>query len=477
MTDVLGSFYTGRKIRQGVSASSPSNETGVTPEPLNPPGSPGVNLFTNLGDVLDNDYNGKNGFVPVVVDEGYLELQPLPQFEEYRLISGGVVQWTGIGYIFNISSAIYKIGGVLYQTVPTTKTLATPDPTNNRIDVLAVDVNGQVVVIAGTPSPTPVKPQIDPVTQLELTSVLVIAASTTPTLTAEVIYDENVEWVGSTTGTGTVAFNSTVDPFQGSLSINTTNIQNGLKVRLTRASDYNISGVQTIGFQIKLKAQLFAGQNIGMTFLNSSGNPISNQLILNLNKTNLNYQFVGIALNSVTFTSNLIRSVEFNYILTKGATVHLGYFLDIIKLEGGINPPVTVNSFLNLSDTPSSYAGQGGKTVAVKADASGLEFVAVQDDFTVSTGNILFDRPRKYGFTTALTGNITFAITDAKESSMAKILHNSATAPTFSGPGGVTIRKEGGTYTVSVANIIYCLCHKNDAGTVTLISYTITRAL
>jgi len=112
-----------------------------------------------------------------------------------------------------------------------------------------------------------------------------------------------------------------------------------------------------------------------MTFLNSSGNPISNQLILNLNKTNLNYQFVGIALNSVTFTSNLIRSVEFKYIKTQGATVHLGYFLDIIKLEGGINPPITVSSFLNLSDTPSSYSGQGGKVVAVKADLSGLEFV------------------------------------------------------------------------------------------------------
>jgi hypothetical protein len=41
-----------------------------------------------------------------------------------------------------------------------------------------------------------------------------------------------------------------------------------------------------------------------------------------------------------------------------------------------VNPPVTVGSFLNLSDTPNSYSGQGGKTVAVKADASGLEFVA-----------------------------------------------------------------------------------------------------
>jgi len=35
-----------------------------------------------------------------------------------------------------------------------------------------------------------------------------------------------------------------------------------------------------------------------------------------------------------------------------------------------------VTTFLGLSDTPSSYAGSGGKVVAVKSDASGLEFIS-----------------------------------------------------------------------------------------------------
>ena len=34
-----------------------------------------------------------------------------------------------------------------------------------------------------------------------------------------------------------------------------------------------------------------------------------------------------------------------------------------------------VRDFLGLSDTPATYSGQGGKVVAVKSDASGLEFV------------------------------------------------------------------------------------------------------
>jgi hypothetical protein len=42
-------------------------------------------------------------------------------------------------------------------------------------------------------------------------------------------------------------------------------------------------------------------------------------------------------------------------------------------LTGGID--IGVPTFLTLTDTPSTYSGQGGKFVAVKGDATGLEFV------------------------------------------------------------------------------------------------------
>jgi len=375
MADVNGQFYTGRKLRQGVSASSPSNETGVTPTPVNPPGSGGVNLFTQLGDVNDSNYIGKNGFVPVVVDEQYLQLQPLPQTEQNGLISGGIVQWTGTGYVFNISSAYYRITGDLYNSAATQLTLSTPDPTNDRIDVFAVDVNGAVVVIEGTPAATPVQPQVDPSTQLELTSVIVTAASTTPTLTEEVVYDENTEWTGTSSGTGTANFASTNDPYQGTVSIETTNIQNGFQVVLDNGVDFDLTGYLTFGFQIKLKASLGGNQNIGLTFLDSADVAISNIYILPLNKSDLTYQFIGITLSTLNLNSLDVRKIRFSYIRTGGSPTFSGYFLDIVKLEGGINPPITVGSFLGLTDTPSTYSGQGGKTVSVKADETGLEFV------------------------------------------------------------------------------------------------------
>lgn len=321
---------------------------------VNPPGSIPTTLYKLLGDVTDTDFIGKNGRVPVVNDENVLTLEPILGSLKEGLLDGGIVQWTGIGYIFNISRAIARFTQVLLDSLTDSQvTLTTADPTNDRIDLFILqvgfDVNGIPISITpdkitGTPSGSPVKPQIDPSTQIELTQITVTASSTTPTLTEEVIYDENIEWAGSTTGTGTVAFNSAVNPYQGSLSIEATNIENGLKIRLTDGADYDLSTVQTLGMQINLKATMGAGINIGVTFLNSSANPISSELILNHDKGLLGYQFVGIALSQFSFTSFLARSIEFRYIRTKGTVVYSGFFLDIIKLEGGINPPQTVGN-------------------------------------------------------------------------------------------------------------------------------------
>jgi hypothetical protein len=319
---------------------------------------------------------GKEGFVPIVSNESGLTLVPLPQIEQNGLISGGVVQWTGSGYNFNISGAVYRIAGTLYNSDPTLLTLSTPDPTNDRIDVFAVDTNGDVVIIAGTPAASPVKPQVNPLTQLELTSVIVTAASTSPTLTEDIIYDQNTEWVGTSSGTGTANFASTNNPFQGSVSLETTNIQNNFAVVWTRGSDLTISNYLTLGLQIRLKASMGASQNIRIEFLDNSNNPVSTAQNLALDKSlSGSYQFIGIALSTFTFTSSTVRKIRFTFLRASGTVTYSGYNMDVVKLEGGINPPITVNTFLGLQDTPKTYLGQSGKVVAVKSDETGLEFI------------------------------------------------------------------------------------------------------
>lgn len=100
-------------------------------------------------------------------------------------------------------------------------------------------------------------------------------------------------------------------------------------------------------------------------------------------------------------------------------------------------------------------------------------------DYLPSTGTILFDapggRPRAYGMTTPLTGDIVFGTAGALTSVMVQIRHNSDSEPSFSAPVGVTLWKDGGDYVVDVDNIIDAICQKNDAGEVVRIRYSISQ--
>lgn len=337
----------------------------------------GSNINTDEGVKIVGVQNGD--ILKYNESTGLFENTPETGSTKDGLISGGLVQWTGTGFVFNVSRALARFSQIeLDSLVSNQVTLAASHATLNRRDIFILQVGfdgaGTPISITpdkitGTAAASPVKPQINPLTQIELTDILVIAASTTPTLTTEVIYDENVEWVGSYTGTGTVVFNSAANPFQGPFSIEATNIENGLKIRLTRGSDFDVSTVQTLGKQLDLKAQMFAGQNIGVTFLNSAGSAISTELILNFDKSSTIYQFIGEALNQFTFTSFLARSIEFRYIRTKGAIIYSGFYLDIIKLEGGINPPVTPTDHNSLQSIQGGNATERYHTTKDQNDA------------------------------------------------------------------------------------------------------------
>ena len=50
---------------------------------------------------------------------------------------------------------------------------------------------------------------------------------------------------------------------------------------------------------------------------------------------------------------------------------------DVRELINSVGVP-TLTTFLQLTDTPSSYSGQGGLYLAVKGDETGVEFIAIQ---------------------------------------------------------------------------------------------------
>lgn len=135
------------------------------------------------------------------------------------LVSGGQVVWT-TGYQFSVSAAQYYIQGVLYTSAAQTITLDAADPSDDRLDVIAIDDTGTVVKITGTASATPSEPNIDLGSQLQLAIVLVSAGSTEPaTATSELVYEDNAgsptEWNWTTSGSG-FDVNSTNNPRGGS---------------------------------------------------------------------------------------------------------------------------------------------------------------------------------------------------------------------------------------------------------------------
>ncbi|MGQ9676543.1 MAG: hypothetical protein ACUVX1_12850 [Chloroflexota bacterium] len=105
------------------------------------------------------------------------------------------------------------------------------------------------------------------------------------------------------------------------------------------------------------------------------------------------------------------------------------------------------STFLKLSDTPSSYAGQGGKAVTVKTDASGLEFTtpAGGGGFTYTAIN----PPAETSPTTASTWedwNLSAYIPAGAKYAAVFIRSNSSTA--YYG----MVRKKGDT---SITNTVY----------------------
>jgi len=134
-----------------------------------------------------------------------------------QLISGSIT-WSGSGLVYDATDLDYYILCSRYFANSTTLTLAVADPTYPRIDKFYADNTGNIGVITGTPSATPQEPAINPLTQIDMGFVYIPAGSTVPAGTTQtVIYNENVEWSG-TSDVPSVNFDYATNPYIGSLS-------------------------------------------------------------------------------------------------------------------------------------------------------------------------------------------------------------------------------------------------------------------
>jgi len=262
-----------------------------------------------------------------------------------QLISGSIT-WSGSGLVYDATDLDYYILCSRYFANSTTLTLATADPTYGRIDKFYADNTQNIGVITGTPSANPQEPSVNPLTQIDLGFVYIPAGSTVPAGTTQtVIYNENVEWSG-TSNVPSVNFTYGTNPYIGSVSTYLPSAPNSSYVEWQSGGiDYLFSDAQYLKFWVRLNANFV---NDPLSFLDVTFEytdvTVSQTLSVGDGDYNMDYslinqwQLVSIPLTGITTFGTEFNSVHF-VINSAPTSFQLDY---VYLLETSTVPPAPV---------------------------------------------------------------------------------------------------------------------------------------
>lgn len=256
------------------------------------------------------------------------------------LIAGGQVAWSGTGLAFNVTAANYAIAGKVYYSAAASITLDAASANFPRYDVIAVDVTGAVVKITGVPSVNPVIPQVDPATQVQLTVVLIGAGATTPTVTEQVVYDENTEgWTGVPSAGLSLNLNNTTNVTHGTKSADVGAWTVSKLITFTKNTGYeNVADYTLLTFDVSLKDSI-ASSGLRIDFMKD--NTVISKLVVagagnGFVYTKFNsYQHVVMSMSGFQFTQSQFNKVRVR-LITKGKQ---GLYLDYLRLQSGVYVP------------------------------------------------------------------------------------------------------------------------------------------
>ena len=277
-----------------------------------------------------------------------------------QLISGSIT-WSGSGLVYDATDLDYYILCSRYFANSTTLTLAVADPTNPRIDKFYADNTGNIGVITGTPSANPQEPAINPLSQLDMGFVYIPAGSTVPVGTTQtVIYNENVEWSG-TSDVPSINFTYPTNPYIGTVSTYLPNAPNSSYVEWqSGGTDYLFSEAQYLKFWVRLNANFVSDP---LSFLDVTFEytdvTVSQTLSVGDGDYNMDYslinqwQLVSIPLTGITTFGTEFNSVHF-VINSAPTSFQLDY---VYLLETATIPPVISSGWslnLNLNTNPAT---------------------------------------------------------------------------------------------------------------------------
>jgi len=349
---------------------------GVTSELQTFPFSSGY-LATSVNNIVADQFGNINLPIPVVSN---------------GVISGCIVTWLQ-DYEYNISAGTYVINGQTYYSPSTNITLSPSDPDDDRIDTFVVDVFASASVLEGTPSITPAPPSADVLTQLQIGTVLVGAATTSPTIVEEFIYEENTEW--TTASSIAIDATSVSSPINGSVSIEATSASIGEYITFDTSST-DISIYNTLSFKIVSKGFWSNDKKLNLRF-KDTGTVIGQSVIVGNGNYGFNSadpieQIITIPLSEFAINAN-ITTLEITVVGNAGT---IGFFIDDIRLQAGIISNVaSSNPWLpSGNDIYNTNTGNVGIGIipSYKLHVAGTaQFGASQSDiFRLLGGNIVF---------------------------------------------------------------------------------------
>lgn len=273
--------------------------------------------------------------LPLFVTTDSAGNQTIHEIHANGIVSGGIVTRGASCFSLQLVPTGYYIGYKRFQTPATDLTVPTPDGSFPRTDEIIVDSSGNVFIRAGTPSSTPVPAGYNPSSELVVATYTVGAGATCVGIMQTIIYNENVEWTITSSGTITYDANNTNYPLNGSKDLFVSKYSNGSKLIFTHGTNDTASNTSVLKFPINLNGKLF--NQIQAQFFNGS-TAVGSSVVLNpyFNVSDSNeWQLPVIPLSAMSIGSGQIfNKLVFTFAGydTSGAK---GLYFDYLQLQKG----------------------------------------------------------------------------------------------------------------------------------------------
>jgi hypothetical protein len=270
-------------------------------------------------------------------------IAPAPSDDLWK---GGLITWIK-DYDYSVVAPEYYINSVKYPAVSTDVTLAAADPTYDRIDLIVVNDSGEVEVITGIPALNPLRPSIDPSTQIELTFITVTAGTTEPTgYDVELIYDENVEWTVTEDGLD-IDSASTDEAYTGTKSVKISDVDFlAGTLTFTASSEKNVSDYEVISAHLKTDSISVFDHSISCHF-ERGGNRVTDMVYMDFGLGSL-WKTGTVKLADFRFTDTLFDSF---HMLFFNRVPYVPIYIDTISLQKTIRQPVSVSDPVQIPES------------------------------------------------------------------------------------------------------------------------------